>query len=589
MKGLRQICIGLVLCLSFAFPAKAQRDLDSLGRLLNEYVRALDAYGAVYKSTECDDIIAYCRNDSTRNFAARHLFQHYMDSPLMGDEAVAIHLYDQWFAEGKGAEKSGAVQGATVPFGSEDEAFSAKIFVESNRKSLLGMPAPELRLYDANDNEVTLFGAAAGDLSGASALPASSLPASAGRLRVLYFYATDCSVCKLYSKQLEVLLSRSTQPIDLIAVYTGRERESWEAYVRERLSWTGEKVRIFNLWDAEGKGAFVTRYGVLSTPRIFLIDTDGTIIGRRLDPEALRMLLEVIEQDNQYAYGDEHSRQLFEGLLPVDDLTIPAITETMDLIQRISEDKGNPAVCRHMTGDLLYYLNSHEDEHTIEVCDWFIDEYILSDKIAWRGENDSLSVLHLAQFLRGLHGKAALGTRIPAVRAYIEELVAVTKKPAKAGKAASGVESSDAPATKIGLKGKYRLDALKKRCAFKKREMLLVFYDPACNDCQEQLAKARELVCGGQAGSSLTDGQVPAGTGIDTQAAAGSGQSVSPPIGGSTSSGAPVVILINVEDNLTWLNEKDRQTLLDAFDLSSLPYLLRLAPDGTITRRYFKL
>ena len=324
-----------------------------------------------------------------------------------------------------------------------------------------------------------------------------------------------------------MLLSRCTRPVDLVTVYTGRERESWETYVRERLSWSAPNIRIFNLWDAEGKSEFVTRYGVLSTPRLFLIETDGTIIGRRLDPEALRMLFDIMDQDDQYAYGDEHSRQLFEGLLPVDDLTVPAITETMNLIQRISQDKGNPAVYRHMTGDLLYYLNSHEDEHSIEVCDWFIDEYILSDKIKWRGENDSLSVLHLAKFLRGLHGKAALGTRIPAVRAYVEEL-----------------------STKKGLKGKYRLDALKKRCRFKKHDMLLLFYDPACSDCREQLAKARELASGSE---------------------------------------PPVVILINVEDNMARLGEKERQALLDAFDLSSLPYLLRLAPDGTITRRYFKL
>ncbi|MBP5539643.1 MAG: thioredoxin family protein [Bacteroidales bacterium] len=526
MKGLRSFFVGIVLSLAFAFPTWAQGDLDSLGRLLNEYARALDAYGAAYKSAECDDIIAYCRNDSTRRFAARHLFQHYMDSPLMGDEAVAIHLYDRWFAEGKGAGTSLGKDGA-ISFASEEEAFSARIFVEANRQSLLGMTAPALRLYDGNDHEVALFSSAT------EALPEGiSSIASDGRLRVLYFYATDCSVCKLYSKQLEVLLSRFTRPIDLMAVYTGKERESWESYARERLSWKASNVRIFNLWDAEGKGEFVTRYGVLSTPRLFLIDTDGTIIGRRLDPEALRMLFELMEEDNLYAYGDEHSRKLFEGLLPVDDLTIPAITETMNLIQRISQDKGNPAVYRHMTGDLLYYLNSHEDENTIEVCDWFIREYILSDKIAWKGENDSLSVLHLAEFLHELYSKAAPGTPVPAVRAYIEELV------------------PDVPATKIGLKGKYRLDALKKRCRFKKRDMLLVFYDPACNDCQEQLAKARELACGSE---------------------------------------PPVVILINVEDNLARLGEKERQALLDAFDLSSLPYLLRLAPDGTITRRYFKL
>ncbi|MBQ9597085.1 MAG: hypothetical protein IJR34_02395, partial [Bacteroidales bacterium] len=116
-------------------------------------------------------------------------------------------------------------------------------------------------------------------------------------------------------------------------------------------------------------------------------------------------------------------------------------------------------------------------------------------------------------------------------------------------------------------------------CRFKKREMLLLFYDPSCNDCQEHLDKARELVCGSPVTTSPTGGQASApGQSAST--------ATSPAAAGSE---PPVVILIDVEDNMARLGEKERQALLDAFDLSSLPYLLRLAPDGTITRRYFKL
>lgn len=504
--------------------------LDSLGRLLGEYTETLVSYGTGFKGEECDAIIASCHDTLTRNYTARYLFRHYRDSPLMGDEGVAIHLYDRWFRE-NGRDTVGYVR-----FENDDEAFSARIFANANRQSLLGMRAPGLILSDIEGNTVSLFG---------DEQKAASLPAADGRLKVLYFYATDCAVCKLYSRQLQVLLSNSGQKLDFISVYTGRDRESWERYVYERLSWEAANVRHFKLWDAEGNGGFVTRYGVLSTPRLFLIDENGLIVGRRLDPEALRMLLATIEQDDNYAYGDKESRALFEGLLPADDLGIPAITGTMELIHRISQDKGNPAIERHMTGDLLYYLNSHEEEKAIEACDWFIREYILSDKIAWKGRNDSLCVLHLAEFVHELRSKAPIGSPVPAVNAYIEEIV-----PAYASKSGkTGIQ-----AARTGLTGKFRLDRLKKRCRFKKREMIFLFYDPACSECKDQIAKVREGVAG------------VSGKGGD----------------------APAIILIDVEENTSRLSEKEQDALLEAFDLSSLPYLIHTSPDGTITRRYFK-
>lgn len=525
----------------------ARSGLDSLGRLLDEYTKALVSYGAAFKNGECDAIIASCHDSLTRNYTARYLFRHYNDSPLMGDETVAIHLYDRWFSE-SGKTTAGNESGPEVRFESEDEAFSAKVFADANRQSLLGMPAPPLRLQDRDGNDVLLFGGASGKTSGAAAGADSGATADR-RLKVLYFYATDCAVCKLYSRQLQTLLPRCGQKIDLITVYTGRERETWEQYVRERLSWETADVRHFNLWDADSNGDFVTRYGVLSTPRLFLIDESGTIIGRRLDPEALRMLLEVVEQDNHYAYGGKESRQLFEGLLPVDDLSIPAVTETMDLIRRISWEKGNPAMERHMAGDLLYYLNSHDDETSIEVCDWFIREYILSGKMDWKSANDSLSVVHLASFLQELRSKAAPGSPLPAVNAYVEEIAPAATS-----------------ATRTGLKGKFRLDRLKKRCRLKKREMVLIFYDPACSECKDQIAKAQALATG--AGRSADDAGTPAGKAKDD---------------------TPAVILINVEDNLERLSEKEQDALLEAFDLSTLPHLIRTDAGGRITRRYFKL
>ena len=95
-----------------------------------------------------------------------------------------------------------------------------------------------------------------------------------------------------------------------------------------------------------------------------------------------------------------------------------------------------------------------------------------------------------------------------------------------------------------------RLDRLKKGCCLHPRETILLFYDPSCADCKQQIARARAL---------------------------------------AAEKDAPLIYLINVEDNLSRLSETAKDALMDAFDLSSLPYLIQLDKKGFVTRRYFKL
>ena len=56
------------------------------------------------------------------------------------------------------------------------------------------------------------------------------------------------------------------------------------------------------------------KYGILKTPRLFLVSPDGIVIGRGLDVEALQTMLEGISGEKNLEYGGPESEALFDGI-----------------------------------------------------------------------------------------------------------------------------------------------------------------------------------------------------------------------------------------------------------------------------------
>ena len=105
----RFLVIFLPLALH-VFDAAAQLDSTRLAQLdsrLENYFVLLEAEDASTKSAECDALIEAATDQSLRQQVALKIYDHYLNSPLMGDEAVAIHLIDKWFSGGEIAMRSG--------------------------------------------------------------------------------------------------------------------------------------------------------------------------------------------------------------------------------------------------------------------------------------------------------------------------------------------------------------------------------------------------------------------------------------------------------------------------------------------------
>jgi len=238
-----------------------------LDSLLTQFYGALLYEQTDAKNAEFDALIDSCRDSLTRQHVALAVFDHYRYSRVMGEEAVAVHIYDEWIAPGK------------VQTRSEFELFDAERFALENRKTLLGMPAPQITLRTP--------------CGGRRTLP------QADRAAVLFFYSPGCSKCRLETYALPAVLADVEFPLDFYAIDVDTDRRDWRAF-RKALKTSNRNVKMIHLWDPESESTLLLDYGVFSTPKVFVV-WEGKILGRRLEMDSLQEIIHYIN----LLYGQE--------------------------------------------------------------------------------------------------------------------------------------------------------------------------------------------------------------------------------------------------------------------------------------------
>lgn len=254
---MRRLVFTMAAAFLFAFSVSAQ-ELDSLeferyrglDSLLTQFYYTLEREDPEVKSVEFDGLIETCKDSLTRQHVTLQIFVHYRFSRLMGDETVAVHIFDNWLASGR------------VKTRSEFEMMDAELFANFNRQSLIGMDAPRIELLKP--------------CGGKRAIP------SEGRISVLFFYDTSCAKCRLETQVLPTIVKEVDFPFDFYAIYVGTERRDWNAF-RRNFRLNNKNIRLIHLWDPEIDSGYQKAYGVTGTPRLFVVEPDGVIIGRRLE------------------------------------------------------------------------------------------------------------------------------------------------------------------------------------------------------------------------------------------------------------------------------------------------------------------
>lgn len=486
-------------------PLPDSLQLKALDVKLKEYFNAMEREELEVQKQECDFIIGSAEDPDLRGVIAEKVYDHYMTSRRMGAEGVSVHIYDKWFSDGS-LKMSDAVK-----------QLDARIFADFNRSSLLGCKAPDLKMQTMQGDSLTVF------------------PSQDGRYKILYFYDTDCAKCKVQTILLRNLMNTSAYDVDFYAIYVGDNRQQWEKYSADHLSINSPTVGIYHLWDAQLNSDFQRKYGLLQTPRLFLVAPDGVIAGRGLDAESLAMMLEQTSSSKPLTYGTELSEQLFDtvfggadGRPSVDDVVAVA-----DHVVASTLEKADTVLCRQMTGDLMYYLASRTGEGYREGLNYLIDKYILSQPKIWRTRDDSLKVTGMARVLDDLLSKGEPGSQMPALK---------IKGELQTWKKSKAVEKC--------------LD----RLGYETN--IVIFYTDGCSNCAAEKKAARNLL------SLARDRKLPPHERKSLKKTA--------------------VLLVNVDEILTENPELAGQ-LFDAFDMSALPFLVQSDSTGKILRRYFSL
>ena len=268
MRRLLLLRLALGLCLNLSAQIDTTGRYAPLDSLLTQFYGALEREEISVKNNEFDALIESCRDSLTRQHVALAIFDHYRYSRVMGEEAVAVHIYDEWIASGK------------VKTRSEFELFEAERFSLENRNTQIGMQAPQITLRTP--------------CGGRRTIPEGKRPA------VLFFYSPHCSKCRLETYVLPTVLAEVDFPMDFYAIDVDADRKDFRAF-RKAIRTDNRKVRIVHLWDPKSESTLLLDYGVFSTPKVFVVWEDGEILGRRLEMENLQQIIQYINM----LYGQE--------------------------------------------------------------------------------------------------------------------------------------------------------------------------------------------------------------------------------------------------------------------------------------------
>ncbi len=216
-----------------------------------------------------DHLVELARpNPEVFKYVVHTITNKYEGAQIMGMDAVLVHMGQKYYCSGQ------------VDWMSEKKLEEFCERVEAMAPLLIGKKAPNLILLDTNGVWQNMHEIDA--------------PYTA-----LYFWDSGCGHCKKVTPKLkEFYETYKEKGVVVYAVGTEFEVEEWKQYIKKKdlpfinVSDTPDANENAQELIMEGKTTleslnFRTTYDIFSTPRLFLLDEDKTIIATKLTPEQL--------------------------------------------------------------------------------------------------------------------------------------------------------------------------------------------------------------------------------------------------------------------------------------------------------------
>ena len=558
MRKTASIILSLLLALTLSAQSTDSSKFAALGLKLAEYYDAMVHESLDVQKAECDFLIETATDSVLRQYIAQHIYDHFSESPVMGSENVAVHVFDKWFADG------------SMSMSSPQTYADARTYADFNRQSLLGCQAPALEMETPDGFVVKIFarkpqnGITQDDIA-QNGVYGEVLDGSGDDrtevFKILFFYDADCPKCKLQIRLLNALFSKKTYPVDVYAVYVGDDKAEWAEYMSGQFDFPDKvdipsgarehgkysDASICHFWDPTLASDFQRKYGVTKTPRIFLINPDGIIIGRGLDAVALETMLDGIFAPKEMVYGSRESEELFDGIFAAygGKPQTGAVKGIADYVYDKTLSVGDTLMFKQLAGDYLYYLSTRTGEGFKEGMRYHIDKNILSQNKVWTTQDDSLKVVGFAQIMSDLLSKSLPGSRIASLKVPGELYTAQH----------SGEVTGHRSNVSDGFKKSDKQKIVRRKLnSLKGDENIIIFYTEGCEVCKAEKAAALSMM-------------------------------VPPAMDKTTAARKRTVFMVNVDDLMS-SDPALVSSLMDTFDLSSLPYIIRTDRRGTILGRY---
>ena len=348
----------LSVLLAFGTSEQANAQTDTLGVTPSEMTQEdINLVMSVFDGQQPSDIIsradAFISTGKTPEERARlayYIYRYYRESKIMGYDEIAVYVADAYFIKG----------GYTLP--DTDAVMEMKLFAQTNRLSLIGMRAPGLTLEDPAGNKVEL---ANGNQD----------------YTVLYFYDDECASCIRTTPALMQYLIRNTEGLNFTVymIYTQDDRERWMNYLQKAVHpfKVPDNVNIVHLWDPEMTSDFVTKYGVISTPKMFLLNRQGIIVGRDLTPAALSQVVDV--QESILTPTEMIFERIFTPIANTADTTL--VTKEIDAF--FEDSKDNPEFFHELFYTLYQYLKTSASYTLQQGAAYLANKYIAGMPELW--------------------------------------------------------------------------------------------------------------------------------------------------------------------------------------------------------------
>jgi len=163
-----------------------------------------------------------------------------------------------------GAELDSIVSSFPAEIGTSEYVIKLKEIVQEQKKTAVGVEAPDFTMNDQEDKPITL----------------SSLR---GKIVLIDFWASWCAPCRQENPNVVKLYNQyHDKGFEILGVSLDKDKESWMKAIKDdQLSWL--HVSDLQYWQ----NAVARLYGVNSIPQTYLLDKEGKIIAKGLRSEQL--------------------------------------------------------------------------------------------------------------------------------------------------------------------------------------------------------------------------------------------------------------------------------------------------------------